>query len=124
MAKPDLKPQEVLFSYVDALAKVNFMEAWSYQRTFQDAQRIEILKRIYLAILNRESSYPFVVILLTDKVLSTAASNRFTALVGPATANSRARLFARVRIATTTRNSRALSLGPSFAYYPSPDRRR
>ncbi|KIM24827.1 hypothetical protein M408DRAFT_37047, partial [Serendipita vermifera MAFF 305830] len=47
MAKPELKPQEVLFSYVDALAKINFMEAWSYQRTFQDAQRVEILGVIY-----------------------------------------------------------------------------
>lgn len=59
MAKPDLKPQEVLFSYVDALAKVNFMEAWSYQRSFKDLQQEEILGVIYKAILTRECDLKF-----------------------------------------------------------------
>ena len=54
MAKPDLNQEEVLFRYVDALAKVNFTEAWSYQRTLADVKREDILGVIYEAILCRK----------------------------------------------------------------------
>jgi hypothetical protein len=58
MAKPDLGNEEVLFRYVDALAKVNFNEAWSYQRTLVDGKRRDILGVIYEAILCREYQAP------------------------------------------------------------------
>lgn len=54
MAKPELNQEEVLFRYVDALAKVNFTEAWSYQRTLADVKREDILGVIYEAILCRK----------------------------------------------------------------------
>jgi len=52
MAKPDLNSDEVLFRYVDALAKVNFIEAWSYQRSVSGRQE-KVLRAIFEAILRR-----------------------------------------------------------------------
>jgi hypothetical protein len=54
MAKPPLASEKVLIIFVSALTKVNFVEAWNHQRTYEDDLRKNLLKVIFCAILSRE----------------------------------------------------------------------
>ncbi|PVF93680.1 hypothetical protein CPB86DRAFT_789878 [Serendipita vermifera] len=52
MAKPPLASETVLTLFVTALAKVNFVEAWNHQRTYEEDLRKDLLKVIFSAILS------------------------------------------------------------------------
>ncbi|CAG8726796.1 9930_t:CDS:2, partial [Acaulospora colombiana] len=54
MAKPPLASETVTTLFVSALAKVNFVEAWNHQRTYEEELRKDLLKALHLL-----SSVPF-----------------------------------------------------------------